>query len=154
MSEDVNAELSSIANAFPGNTTSVPDFVEDDELFGTAFEIYQTGYPANEFTGLPVAEQLMRDFDEEFQQALDGQQSVEERSQNGPGSLGWRSSRPPARNPSGRARQRTAWRGRPPGGDPCHDADHRPPRRAADAAEPPAPAPTPHGAHDRRRRGR
>ena len=33
MSEDVNSELSSIANAFPGNTTSVPDFVEEDELF-------------------------------------------------------------------------------------------------------------------------
>ncbi|MDT0164891.1 sugar ABC transporter substrate-binding protein [Actinotalea sp. AC32] len=78
MSEEVNSELSSIANAFPGNVDSVPDFVEEDELFGTAFEIYQSGFPANEFTGLPVAEQLMRDFGEEFQRALDGQQSMEE----------------------------------------------------------------------------
>ena len=78
MSESVNSELSSIANAFPGNTTSVPDFVEEDELFGTAFEIYQSGFPANEFTGLPVAEQLMRDFGEEFQKALDGQQSMQD----------------------------------------------------------------------------
>lgn len=78
MSEDVNSELSSIANAFPGNTASVPDFVEEDELFGTAFEIYQSGFPANEFTGLPVAEQLMRDFGEEFQKALDGQQSMQD----------------------------------------------------------------------------
>jgi multiple sugar transport system substrate-binding protein len=78
MSESVNSELSSIANAFPGNTASVPDFVEEDELFGTAFEIYQSGFPANEFTGLPVAEQLMRDFGEEFQKALDGQQSMQD----------------------------------------------------------------------------
>ncbi|WP_199422920.1 ABC transporter substrate-binding protein [Actinotalea solisilvae] len=78
MSEEVNSELSSIANAFPGNVGSVPDFVEEDELFGTAFEIYQSGFPANEFTGLPVAEQLMRDFGEEFQRALDGQQSMDD----------------------------------------------------------------------------
>ena len=78
MSEEVNSELSSIANAFPGNVDSVPDFVEEDELFGTAFEIYQSGFPANEFTGLPVAEQLMRDLGEELQRSLDGQQSVEE----------------------------------------------------------------------------
>lgn len=78
MSESVNSELSSIANAFPGNVDSVPDFVEEDELFGAAFEIYQSGFPANEFTGLPVAEQLMRDFGEEFQRALDGQQSMDD----------------------------------------------------------------------------
>ncbi|WP_456823704.1 ABC transporter substrate-binding protein [Cellulomonas sp. P5_E12] len=78
MSEDVNSELSTMANAFPGNTASVPDFVKDDELFQTAFDIYKSGYPANEFTGLPVAEQLMRDFGEQFQKALDGQQSMED----------------------------------------------------------------------------
>ncbi|WP_235508185.1 sugar ABC transporter substrate-binding protein [Agromyces sp. Soil535] len=78
MSEETNAKLSSIANAFPGNTESVPDFVAEDELFATAFEIYQNGYPANEFTGLPVAEQLMRLFDEQFQVLLDGGQSVDE----------------------------------------------------------------------------
>lgn len=78
MSEDGNAELSSMAKAFPGNTESVPDFVGDDELFQQAFDIYQAGYPANEFTGLPVAEQLMRDFDEQFQRLLNGQQSVAE----------------------------------------------------------------------------
>jgi multiple sugar transport system substrate-binding protein len=78
MSEETNSKLSSIANAFPGNTKSVPDFVTDDELFATAFEIYQNGYPANEFTGLPVAEQLMRLFDEQFQVLLDGGQSVDD----------------------------------------------------------------------------
>lgn len=78
MSEEANAKLSSIAFAFPGNTESVPDFVADDELFKAAFDIYQSGYPANEFTGLPVAEELMRTFDEEFQRMLDGEQSVDE----------------------------------------------------------------------------
>jgi multiple sugar transport system substrate-binding protein len=78
MSESVNAELSSVAHAFPGNTTAVPDFVESDELFGAAFDIYQSGYPANEFTGLPVAEQLMRLFGEQLQLVLEGDQTVEE----------------------------------------------------------------------------
>ena len=76
MSQDTNAELSTMAKAFPGNSTSVPDFVNDDELFKKAFEIYQEGYPANEFTGLPVAEELMRQLGEQLQSALDGQQSI------------------------------------------------------------------------------
>jgi multiple sugar transport system substrate-binding protein len=78
MSEEVNAELSTMANAFPGNTSSVPEFVEGDELFGKAFEIYQEGYPANEFVGLPVAEQLMREFSEQFQRTLTEDQSIDE----------------------------------------------------------------------------
>jgi multiple sugar transport system substrate-binding protein len=78
MSEETNSQLSTLAHAFPGNTASVPDFVKDDALFSTAFDIYKSGYPANEFTGLPVAEQLMRDFGEQFQKALDGQQSMQD----------------------------------------------------------------------------
>lgn len=78
MSEQTDSKLSSVANAFPGNTRSVPDFVASDKVFKTAFDIYKTGYPANEFTGLPVAEQLMRDFDEQLQVTLSGKQTVEE----------------------------------------------------------------------------
>ncbi|WP_423463568.1 ABC transporter substrate-binding protein [Promicromonospora sp. MS192] len=78
MSQETNSELSSIANAFPGNKNSTPDFVADDELFADAFEIYKAGYPANEFTGLPVAEQLMRLFGEQLQVLLDGGQTVDE----------------------------------------------------------------------------
>lgn len=78
MSEQINSELSTMANAFPGNSTSVPAFVEDDELFAQAFEIYQAGYPANEFTGLPVAEELMRQLGEQLQSAFDGQQSIDD----------------------------------------------------------------------------
>ena len=82
MSEQVNSDLSQMATAFPGNTESVPDFVNDDELYQTAFEIYQAGYPANEFTGLPVAEELMRLLGEQLQSALDGQQSIPDALEN------------------------------------------------------------------------
>ncbi|ROQ51878.1 multiple sugar transport system substrate-binding protein [Rathayibacter sp. PhB152] len=78
MSADTNSKLSTLANAFPGNTASTPDFSDSDPLYQQAFDIYSAGYPANEFVGLPVAEQLMRDFDEQLQAALNGDQSVDE----------------------------------------------------------------------------
>jgi multiple sugar transport system substrate-binding protein len=72
MSEKTNSKLSSIARAFPGNTKSVPDFVTADGISKEAFKIYTKGYPANEFTGLPVAEELMRLYGEQFQKYLSG----------------------------------------------------------------------------------
>ncbi len=78
MSAEINSRLSSIANAFPGNVNSTPDFVESDELFADAFEVFLNGYLANEFVGLPVAENLMREFDEQFQLYLDGDLTLEE----------------------------------------------------------------------------
>jgi multiple sugar transport system substrate-binding protein len=82
MSKDVNTQLSSIAHAFPGNVNSTPDYVETDESFKAAFEVFKTGYLANEFTGLPVAEDLMRSFDEQFQPYLDGSQSLDDTLNN------------------------------------------------------------------------
>ncbi|RSM64374.1 sugar ABC transporter substrate-binding protein [Actinoplanes sp. ATCC 53533] len=78
MSQQTNAQLSTLANGFPGNKTAEPDFSTSDPLFKTAFEIYQAGQPANEFVGLPKAEDLMRSFDEQLQLALTGKQSVDE----------------------------------------------------------------------------
>jgi multiple sugar transport system substrate-binding protein len=78
MSKDTNTKLSSIANAFPGNINATPDFVQTDKLFADAFEVFKAGYLANEFTGLPVAEELMRSFDEQFQPYLDGSQSLDD----------------------------------------------------------------------------
>ncbi|MBW7883844.1 MAG: sugar ABC transporter substrate-binding protein [Caldilineaceae bacterium] len=78
MSEEVNSKLSSIANAFPGNVNSTPDFVQTDELFAAAFDVFTAGYLANEFVGLPVAENLMREFDEQFQLYLDNSQTLDE----------------------------------------------------------------------------
>ena len=78
MSPEVNGKLVSIANAFPGNVNARPDFSKSDPLFAKAFEIFQQGKLANEFVGLPVAEELMRDMDVEVQKMFDGQQTAEE----------------------------------------------------------------------------
>lgn len=78
MSAETNSTLSSLANAFPGNVNATPDFVASDELFADAFEVFQQGTLANEFVGLPVAENLMRAFDEQFQLYLEGDQTVDE----------------------------------------------------------------------------
>lgn len=78
LSKDVNSTLATVANAFPGNSESTPDFSQSDPLFEKAFEIYQAGYPANEFTGLPASEELMREFSQNLQMVLDGQQSVDD----------------------------------------------------------------------------
>lgn len=82
MSKDANSTLSSMANAFPGNVNSEPNFVKTDQLFADAFEIYKAGYVADEFTGPPAATDLMREFDEQLQLYLDGGQTVDEALQN------------------------------------------------------------------------
>ncbi|NTH48080.1 sugar ABC transporter substrate-binding protein [Agrobacterium rhizogenes] len=82
MSPDVNGRLVSIANAFPGNVKAKPDFVASDPIFAEAFKIFQSGYPANEFVGLPVAEELMRDMNIQIQKELDGGQTAKEAAAN------------------------------------------------------------------------
>ena len=78
MSPEVNGKLVSIANAFPGNVNAKPDFTKSDPLFAEAFKIYQNGSLANEFVGLPVAEDLMRALNVEVQKMFDGQQTSAE----------------------------------------------------------------------------
>lgn len=78
LEQENNAKLATMANAFPGNKNAVPDFARMDELFQTAFEIYQNGYLINEFTGLPVSEDLMRSFDEQLQLMLEDRQGIDE----------------------------------------------------------------------------
>lgn len=78
MSPEVNGKLVSIANAFPGNVNATPDFSKSDPLFAEAFKIYQSGKLANEFVGLPVAEDLMRALNVEVQKMFDGQQTPAE----------------------------------------------------------------------------
>lgn len=72
MSPEVNAELAQLANAFPGNSTSEPDYSSNDELFKKAYDIFRKGYAINEFTGAPTSEDLMRSFNEQFVLYLDG----------------------------------------------------------------------------------
>ena len=78
LSQETNAKLSTIANGFPGNKNAQPDFSNSDLLFKTAFDIYQQGYPANEFVGLPKSEDLMRSFDDQLQLVLTGKTGVED----------------------------------------------------------------------------
>ena len=82
MSPEVNSKLVSIANAFPGNVNAKPDFSKSDKLFEEAFKIFQSGKLANEFVGLPVAEELMRQLDIEVQKMFDGQQTAKEAAAN------------------------------------------------------------------------
>jgi multiple sugar transport system substrate-binding protein len=78
MSPEVNSKLVTIANAFPGNVHAKPDLSKSDPLFSEAFKIYQEGYLANEFVGLPVAEELMRQMAIEVQKLLEGQATAQE----------------------------------------------------------------------------
>jgi multiple sugar transport system substrate-binding protein len=78
MSAGVNTKLADLGHAFPGNTKSVPTWVTTDPMFKTAFQIYQSGYPANEFTGLPKASDLMLQFDTPFQSYLSGSISADQ----------------------------------------------------------------------------
>ncbi len=78
MSTSVNTKLADLGHAFPGNTLSEPNWVSTDPMFKTAFTIYQSGYPANEFTGLPKAEDLMLQFDTPFQKYLSGSITVDQ----------------------------------------------------------------------------
>jgi len=77
LGEQANGELATAANAFPGNTRSVPDYVEGDPAYQQAFDVWNAGTPVNEFVGLPVAETLMRDFGEQLQRQLQGEQTTE-----------------------------------------------------------------------------
>ena len=82
MSPEVNGKLVSIANAFPGNVNAKPDFSKSDPLFAEAFKIFQSGKLANEFVGLPVAEDLMRQMSVEVQKEFDGQQTAKQAAAN------------------------------------------------------------------------
>ncbi|MFC7582235.1 ABC transporter substrate-binding protein [Schaalia naturae] len=77
LSKDVNSELSNDAMAFPGNTEAKPEFVDENQIYKEAFEIWNSSTPANEFVGLPVSETLMREFDEQFQGYLNGDVDVD-----------------------------------------------------------------------------
>jgi multiple sugar transport system substrate-binding protein len=82
MSKKTNGDIATAANGFPALKTAKPDFSGQDPLYEQAFEIYQEGYPANEFVGLPNSTDLMHTFDQQLQSALAGDQSVAEALKN------------------------------------------------------------------------
>lgn len=88
MNTKINSRLATLANGFPGNSAAAPDLSKASAEYKQAFAIYRAGRPENEFVGLPKSNQLMRDFDEEFQKTLSGKQTVQAMLQNTQNSWG------------------------------------------------------------------
>lgn len=78
MSPEVNSRIAVAAHAFPGNATAEPDYSSSDPLFIEAFELYKECYAINEFTGIPVSQDLMRSMDEQLQLFIDGDTATAE----------------------------------------------------------------------------
>ncbi|GMA33207.1 ABC transporter substrate-binding protein [Litorihabitans aurantiacus] len=78
LSEDVNSELAGEATGFPGNVNSVPGFVEGDELYQLAFDVYSSSEFVTELEGLPLALDLNRNLNENLVRLLQGEADVPE----------------------------------------------------------------------------
>lgn len=72
LSPEVGSKLAVEANGFPGSTEATPDYSASDETFVKVYELSQSCTLVNEFMGAPVAEDLMRSFNEELVLYLDG----------------------------------------------------------------------------------
>ncbi|MFD1713186.1 ABC transporter substrate-binding protein [Amnibacterium flavum] len=77
MSTDVNAELATEAIGFPGNVDSVPGYLDGDELFQQAFDLYQDSELVTELDGLPLGTDLLRNLNENLVKLLDGDADVD-----------------------------------------------------------------------------
>jgi multiple sugar transport system substrate-binding protein len=78
VSEDVNSELAGEATGFPGNANSVPGFVDGDELYQKAFDVYSASEFVTELEGLPLALDLNRNLNENLVRLLQGEADVPE----------------------------------------------------------------------------
>ena len=78
VSEDVNSELAGEATGFPGNASSVPGFVDGDELYQLAFDVYSSSEFVTELEGLPLALDLNRNLNENLVRLLQGEADVPE----------------------------------------------------------------------------
>lgn len=76
VSEDVNSELATEATGFPGNASSVPGFVDGDELYQAAFDVYSNSEFVTELEGLPRALDLNRNLNENLVRLLQGDADV------------------------------------------------------------------------------
>lgn len=75
---EVNSELATEATGFPGNKDSVPGFVEGDELFQSAFDVYSESDLVTELEGLPKALDLNRNLNENLVKLLEGDQDIDQ----------------------------------------------------------------------------
>lgn len=80
MGQDVNAAMASASGGFPNNADAEPEFTlpHSEE----AFEVYSNSVPTNEFDGLPDAQELMREYLDELQPALQSDIPTAEMLQN------------------------------------------------------------------------
>lgn len=78
MGTDVNSELATQATGFPGNTDSVPGYVDGDPLYELAFEVYQESEFVTELEGLPNALDLNRNLNENLVRLLQGEATIAE----------------------------------------------------------------------------
>ncbi len=82
ISPEVNQKFASLAKGFPGNTTVVPDWVDDpNPIYQQAFDIFQRSTLVNEYLALPNSDEMGRRFATEIQKFFDGQCTAEEACQ-------------------------------------------------------------------------
>lgn len=79
---DVNAGLAVTQSAIPGSTLAEPDYSASDKLFPDIYDMYQAGYPINEFTGMKGANTFMPDYIDEVVTYLDGDTDTDTFLQN------------------------------------------------------------------------
>ena len=71
------ADLAVTQSAFPNSTLAKPDYSGADEVFQDIYDMYQGGYPINEFTGMKEANTIMTDYINELVPYMDGKQDVD-----------------------------------------------------------------------------
>jgi multiple sugar transport system substrate-binding protein len=78
LSADIDGRIADNCNAFPINKDATVSWVNSNELNKKAFTLYQKMGMKNESYGAPEANRLYLIFDEQFQLALNGDQTMEE----------------------------------------------------------------------------
>lgn len=78
MSSEINGYVADNCNAFPINKDASVNWVNSNDLNKKAFNLYQKMGMKNESWGAPKANQLCGAFDEQFQEVLNGRQTVQD----------------------------------------------------------------------------
>lgn len=79
---DIATEVADVAHAFPGHKDSTVNWVNSNDLFKKAFNMYQQCGTKNESGGAPRASRLCGIIDEQLQAHLSGKQTIRQFMQN------------------------------------------------------------------------
>lgn len=74
---ELNADLAVTQSAFPGSALAKPDYGKADQVFLDVFDMYQKGYPINEFIGMKEANTFMTDYINELIPYMNGSNDVD-----------------------------------------------------------------------------